>query len=168
MGTQSKSFKLVPGSVLKSDTRVSSEEISIDQCLLTPSCVIRKHPLNNGDGAVDDGNIMDSPNNPMKILASLSSHAAPVPIVDDDDGGKFNQSILMPSIQQSLSSSSLPRHVGSSWKTNKRFKVEYTQKSTKSYGTNSDDCEEISKVRVDAEDAKTFVNFLQSVIRVKD
>ena len=83
----------------------NSDTDHIEQSITTATAGKRKLDL------CDDENTNDSPNNPMKLLASLSSQAAP--IVTKDDG-------------------------------------------------NGSDSKETRNHRVD--DAKTFVNFLQSVV----
>mmetsp|Transcript_573 Transcript_573/g.1239 ORF Transcript_573/g.1239 Transcript_573/m.1239 type:complete len:251 (-) Transcript_573:16-768(-) len=88
------------------------------QSVSTPTAGKRKHSLS------DDENTTGSPNNPMKLLASLSSQAAPVPIDANDDA-----KLTAPS-------------------------------------SNTNNSVAIPNNNVDAEDAKTFVNFLQSVVHV--
>mmetsp|Transcript_29496 Transcript_29496/g.56050 ORF Transcript_29496/g.56050 Transcript_29496/m.56050 type:complete len:586 (+) Transcript_29496:193-1950(+) len=100
---------------------------------------------------VKDQIYVESPPCPMKILASLSSQAAPVPIVDDDDEGKETR----------IASSQLTHYdVRNELKPNKRFKAERT-KSVPAY-------ENSSTINDNAEDVKTFVDFLHSVVRIND
>lgn len=88
-----------------------------------PSHVNKKswHEIHMGIGelspVVKEQLHVDSPLCPMKILASLSSQAAPVPIVDDDDEGKETR----------ITSSQLTHHdIRNELKPNKRFKTERT------------------------------------------
>jgi len=104
------------------DLRILCSETELrhsEQLVSTPTAGKRKRLLS------DDESIPDSPNNPMKLLASLSSQAAPVPI-DSNHNAK-----------RAASSS------------------------------NSNESEAVPNNNVDAEDAKTFVNFLQSVVHVR-
>ncbi len=100
---------------------------------------------------IEEETCLDSPTCPMKILASLSSQAAPVPIVDDDEEGK----------EKRMAPSQLTEHdMGNEWKSNKRFKVQRAESTREN--------ENSSLTDANAEDAQTLVNFLHSLVRVKD
>jgi len=99
-----------------------AEMVNSEQSISTPTTGKRKRSLS------DDRNMTDSPNNPMKLLASLSSQAVPVPVGSSNDV-KRSSAVVSSSATD----------------------------STKAVPNN----------RVNAEDATTFVNFLQSMVHVK-
>mmetsp|Transcript_42277 Transcript_42277/g.72186 ORF Transcript_42277/g.72186 Transcript_42277/m.72186 type:complete len:397 (-) Transcript_42277:953-2143(-) len=108
--------KILPAPIHKlhscPDLRILSTESEMgqpEQTVSTPTAVKRKRSLSDDENATTD-----SPNNPMKLLASLSSQAAPVPI-----DASCNNPKALPNDNHN-----------------------------------------------DAEDAKTFVNFLQSMVHV--
>lgn len=149
--------------ILSCQARVDHPKQASDSFDTIENAKKRKHTTNTGNNIHGEGNLEISPNCPMKLLASLSSQATPVPIIDEEDDGKrkdkssFHQMTpLMPS------SNHLPDHVGSNWKASKRLKIESMSTST------STTPGENTQHRANAEDAKTFVNFLQSVVRVRD